>query len=73
MSKVVDARALAHMRKEAVYRQSKPHQDVQHFVQGEDIHSDLLYQTTDEETLAVEDLVIMTKAKYDELVAKAGV
>ena len=71
MAKVVDSRALFRMRQEASYRQSKPHQDVQHFVQGEDIHSDLLYPTTDEETLAVEDLVIMTKAKYDDLVAQA--
>ena len=71
MAKVVDSRALFRMRQESSYRQSKPHQDVQHFVQGEDIHSDLLYPTTDEETLAVEDLVIMTKAKYDELVAQA--
>ena len=72
MAKIVDSRALARMRQEAAYRQSKPHQDVQHFVQGEDIQSDLLYPTTDEETLAVEDLVIMTRVKYDELEEKAG-
>lgn len=61
------------MANESAFRRSKPHQDVQHYAQGEDVQSDLLYPTNTEETLAVEDLVIMTKAKYDELVAKGSV
>lgn len=73
MGKAVSERELACMRQEAAYRRSRPHQDVQHFVQGEDVQSDLIYPTNTEETLAVEDIVIMTQAKYDELVAKAGV
>lgn len=68
---MIDERNKSCMAKESEYRRSKPHQDVQHYVQGEDVQSDLLFATNTEETLAVEDLVIMTKAKYDELVAQA--
>ena len=69
---MIDERNKSCMAKESEFRRSMPHQDVQHYAQGEVIQSDLLYETNDEKTLAVEDLVIMTKAKYDELVAKAG-